>query len=154
MGRATEIKTVPYFWSAMFGKTIRYAGRYTPFIYIIYDVSSVFSWHLISCRWIRDWKVELLYCHLAVNVKKRKTWKWESSLNLIVFFFLWLRKTNISVSYFVFVKVTVMDLMMSSYKEIWMNWDSWRFTQGTFFFITILNKLDNTCIFSVFLHLL
>uniref|UniRef100_A0A8C4NPJ1 AIF family member 3 n=1 Tax=Dicentrarchus labrax TaxID=13489 RepID=A0A8C4NPJ1_DICLA len=26
MGRATEIKTVPYFWSAMFGKTIRYAG--------------------------------------------------------------------------------------------------------------------------------
>ena len=28
MGRATEIKTVPYFWSAMFGKTIRYAGRF------------------------------------------------------------------------------------------------------------------------------
>lgn len=26
MGRTTEIKTVPYFWSAMFGKTIRYAG--------------------------------------------------------------------------------------------------------------------------------
>uniref|UniRef100_A0A3Q4GMF6 AIF family member 3 n=1 Tax=Neolamprologus brichardi TaxID=32507 RepID=A0A3Q4GMF6_NEOBR len=26
MGRATEVKTVPYFWSAMFGKTIRYAG--------------------------------------------------------------------------------------------------------------------------------
>uniref|UniRef100_A0A667YFX5 AIF family member 3 n=1 Tax=Myripristis murdjan TaxID=586833 RepID=A0A667YFX5_9TELE len=26
MGRATEIKTVPYFWSAMFGKSIRYAG--------------------------------------------------------------------------------------------------------------------------------
>uniref|UniRef100_A0A3B5AWW8 Apoptosis inducing factor mitochondria associated 3 n=1 Tax=Stegastes partitus TaxID=144197 RepID=A0A3B5AWW8_9TELE len=26
MGRAAEIKTVPYFWSAMFGKTIRYAG--------------------------------------------------------------------------------------------------------------------------------
>uniref|UniRef100_A0A672FEW2 Apoptosis inducing factor mitochondria associated 3 n=1 Tax=Salarias fasciatus TaxID=181472 RepID=A0A672FEW2_SALFA len=26
MGRASEIKTVPYFWSAMFGKTIRYAG--------------------------------------------------------------------------------------------------------------------------------
>uniref|UniRef100_A0A3Q1EVA7 AIF family member 3 n=1 Tax=Acanthochromis polyacanthus TaxID=80966 RepID=A0A3Q1EVA7_9TELE len=26
MGRATDIKTVPYFWSAMFGKTIRYAG--------------------------------------------------------------------------------------------------------------------------------
>uniref|UniRef100_A0A673CWB4 Apoptosis inducing factor mitochondria associated 3 n=1 Tax=Sphaeramia orbicularis TaxID=375764 RepID=A0A673CWB4_9TELE len=26
MGQATEIKTVPYFWSAMFGKTIRYAG--------------------------------------------------------------------------------------------------------------------------------
>ncbi|CAK6966607.1 apoptosis-inducing factor 3 isoform X2 [Scomber scombrus] len=26
MGRPTEIKTVPYFWSAMFGKTIRYAG--------------------------------------------------------------------------------------------------------------------------------
>lgn len=27
MGRASEAKTVPYFWSAMFGKTIRYAGR-------------------------------------------------------------------------------------------------------------------------------
>lgn len=27
MGRATEFKTVPYFWSAMFGKTIRYAGN-------------------------------------------------------------------------------------------------------------------------------
>lgn len=26
MGRTTEIQTVPYFWSAMFGKTIRYAG--------------------------------------------------------------------------------------------------------------------------------
>uniref|UniRef100_A0A3B3D108 AIF family member 3 n=1 Tax=Oryzias melastigma TaxID=30732 RepID=A0A3B3D108_ORYME len=26
MGRAAEAKTVPYFWSAMFGKTIRYAG--------------------------------------------------------------------------------------------------------------------------------
>ncbi|XP_019908526.1 apoptosis-inducing factor 3 isoform X1 [Esox lucius] len=26
MGRPTEIKTVPYFWSAMFGKSIRYAG--------------------------------------------------------------------------------------------------------------------------------
>uniref|UniRef100_A0A8C2Z320 AIF family member 3 n=1 Tax=Cyclopterus lumpus TaxID=8103 RepID=A0A8C2Z320_CYCLU len=26
MGRAADIKTVPYFWSAMFGKTIRYAG--------------------------------------------------------------------------------------------------------------------------------
>ncbi|XP_070402202.1 apoptosis-inducing factor 3 isoform X4 [Nothobranchius furzeri] len=26
MGRSTEITTVPYFWSAMFGKTIRYAG--------------------------------------------------------------------------------------------------------------------------------
>ncbi|XP_061907222.1 apoptosis-inducing factor 3 isoform X2 [Entelurus aequoreus] len=26
MGRVTEMKTVPYFWSAMFGKTIRYAG--------------------------------------------------------------------------------------------------------------------------------
>uniref|UniRef100_A0A8D0ANP6 AIF family member 3 n=1 Tax=Sander lucioperca TaxID=283035 RepID=A0A8D0ANP6_SANLU len=26
MGRAAEIQTVPYFWSAMFGKTIRYAG--------------------------------------------------------------------------------------------------------------------------------
>ncbi|KAM6965242.1 apoptosis-inducing factor 3 [Aplochiton taeniatus] len=26
MGRATEVKTVPYFWSAMFGKSIRYAG--------------------------------------------------------------------------------------------------------------------------------
>uniref|UniRef100_A0A3P9KVL4 Apoptosis inducing factor mitochondria associated 3 n=1 Tax=Oryzias latipes TaxID=8090 RepID=A0A3P9KVL4_ORYLA len=26
MGRASEAKTVPYFWSAMFGKTIRYAG--------------------------------------------------------------------------------------------------------------------------------
>jgi len=27
MGRAADIKAVPYFWSAMFGKTIRYAGR-------------------------------------------------------------------------------------------------------------------------------
>lgn len=27
MGRATDFKTVPYFWSAMFGKTIRYAGN-------------------------------------------------------------------------------------------------------------------------------
>uniref|UniRef100_A0A673XYJ8 AIF family member 3 n=1 Tax=Salmo trutta TaxID=8032 RepID=A0A673XYJ8_SALTR len=26
MGRPTEIKTVPYFWSAMFGKSLRYAG--------------------------------------------------------------------------------------------------------------------------------
>lgn len=26
MGRTTDFKTVPYFWSAMFGKTIRYAG--------------------------------------------------------------------------------------------------------------------------------
>ncbi|KAM9822485.1 apoptosis-inducing factor 3 isoform 2-T2 [Syngnathus typhle] len=26
LGRVTEVKTVPYFWSAMFGKTIRYAG--------------------------------------------------------------------------------------------------------------------------------
>ncbi|XP_008416961.1 apoptosis-inducing factor 3 isoform X2 [Poecilia reticulata] len=26
MGRVSEFKTVPYFWSAMFGKTIRYAG--------------------------------------------------------------------------------------------------------------------------------
>ncbi|XP_016898151.1 apoptosis-inducing factor 3-like [Cynoglossus semilaevis] len=26
IGQATEMKTVPYFWSAMFGKTIRYAG--------------------------------------------------------------------------------------------------------------------------------
>ncbi|XP_051922838.1 apoptosis-inducing factor 3 isoform X1 [Hippocampus zosterae] len=26
VGRVTEVKTVPYFWSAMFGKTIRYAG--------------------------------------------------------------------------------------------------------------------------------
>lgn len=26
MGRPSEFKTVPYFWSAMFGKTIRYAG--------------------------------------------------------------------------------------------------------------------------------
>ncbi|XP_043966933.1 apoptosis-inducing factor 3 [Gambusia affinis] len=26
MGRLSEFKTVPYFWSAMFGKTIRYAG--------------------------------------------------------------------------------------------------------------------------------
>ncbi|KAJ8286042.1 hypothetical protein GJAV_G00033900 [Gymnothorax javanicus] len=26
MGMTTEIKTVPYFWTAMFGKTIRYAG--------------------------------------------------------------------------------------------------------------------------------
>ncbi|XP_053726445.1 apoptosis-inducing factor 3 isoform X1 [Synchiropus splendidus] len=26
MGRPAEVKTVPYFWSAMFGKTIRYAG--------------------------------------------------------------------------------------------------------------------------------
>lgn len=26
IGRAADIKTVPYFWSAMFGKTIRYAG--------------------------------------------------------------------------------------------------------------------------------
>lgn len=28
MGTAAEIKTVPYFWSAMFGKTIRYAGGF------------------------------------------------------------------------------------------------------------------------------
>lgn len=27
MGRAADIKTVPFFWSAMFGKTLRYAGR-------------------------------------------------------------------------------------------------------------------------------
>ncbi|XP_018595999.1 apoptosis-inducing factor 3 [Scleropages formosus] len=27
MGRVTEIKTVPYFWTAMFGKSIRYAGH-------------------------------------------------------------------------------------------------------------------------------
>lgn len=27
MGRPADLKTVPYFWSAMFGKTIRYAGR-------------------------------------------------------------------------------------------------------------------------------
>lgn len=27
MGRVTDFKTVPYFWSAMFGKTIRYAGN-------------------------------------------------------------------------------------------------------------------------------
>lgn len=27
IGQATEMKTVPYFWSAMFGKTIRYAGN-------------------------------------------------------------------------------------------------------------------------------
>ncbi|KAM9463815.1 apoptosis-inducing factor 3 isoform 1-T1 [Salvelinus alpinus] len=27
MGRPTEIKTVPYFWSAMFGKSLRYAGE-------------------------------------------------------------------------------------------------------------------------------
>jgi hypothetical protein len=27
MGRPTEIKTVPYFWSAMFGKSLRYAGK-------------------------------------------------------------------------------------------------------------------------------
>uniref|UniRef100_A0A673NN14 Apoptosis-inducing factor 3-like n=1 Tax=Sinocyclocheilus rhinocerous TaxID=307959 RepID=A0A673NN14_9TELE len=26
MGKASEIKTVPYFWTAMFGKSIRYAG--------------------------------------------------------------------------------------------------------------------------------
>uniref|UniRef100_A0A4W4F0C3 Rieske domain-containing protein n=1 Tax=Electrophorus electricus TaxID=8005 RepID=A0A4W4F0C3_ELEEL len=26
MGKASEIRTVPYFWSAMFGKSIRYAG--------------------------------------------------------------------------------------------------------------------------------
>ncbi|KAK7934082.1 hypothetical protein WMY93_004978 [Mugilogobius chulae] len=26
MGKPSEIKTVPYFWSAMYGKTIRYAG--------------------------------------------------------------------------------------------------------------------------------
>ncbi|XP_046904445.1 apoptosis-inducing factor 3 isoform X1 [Hypomesus transpacificus] len=26
MGKATEIQTVPYFWSAMFGKSLRYAG--------------------------------------------------------------------------------------------------------------------------------
>ena len=27
LGRAVDIKTVPFFWSAMFGKTLRYAGR-------------------------------------------------------------------------------------------------------------------------------
>lgn len=27
MDRAADIKTVPFFWSAMFGKTLRYAGR-------------------------------------------------------------------------------------------------------------------------------
>lgn len=26
MGKATDIKAVPYFWTAMFGKSIRYAG--------------------------------------------------------------------------------------------------------------------------------
>ena len=29
MGKATEIQTVPYFWSAMFGKSLRYAGKRT-----------------------------------------------------------------------------------------------------------------------------
>uniref|UniRef100_A0A672RGF7 AIF family member 3 n=1 Tax=Sinocyclocheilus grahami TaxID=75366 RepID=A0A672RGF7_SINGR len=28
MGKASDIKTVPYFWTAMFGKSIRYAGNY------------------------------------------------------------------------------------------------------------------------------
>lgn len=27
IGRPTEVKTVPYFWTAMFGKSIRYAGK-------------------------------------------------------------------------------------------------------------------------------
>lgn len=30
MGTTTEIKTVPYFWTAMFGKSIRYAGKKNP----------------------------------------------------------------------------------------------------------------------------
>lgn len=53
--------------------------------------------------------------------KKKKDLKMRIKPELDRSFFLRLRKTNISVSYFVFVKVTVMDLMMSSYKEIWMN---------------------------------
>ena len=27
MGKPAEVQTVPYFWSAMFGKSIRYAGE-------------------------------------------------------------------------------------------------------------------------------
>lgn len=27
MGKASDTKTVPYFWTAMFGKSIRYAGN-------------------------------------------------------------------------------------------------------------------------------
>lgn len=36
MGRATENKTVPYFWSAMFGKTIRYAGASDFHLSVVY----------------------------------------------------------------------------------------------------------------------
>lgn len=40
MGRATEIKTVPYFWSAMFGKTIRYAGKFAVQVWFLHAVRS------------------------------------------------------------------------------------------------------------------
>lgn len=58
MGRATEVKTVPYFWSAMFGKTIRYAGRraFQPSLVFALAWKFVLRGRLTVKKKIRDWE--------------------------------------------------------------------------------------------------
>lgn len=61
----------------------------------------------------------VLHCHLAVKLKN-KGLRLRIEPGLDCFFFLLLTNTHVF-NLFLFVKVMVMDLMMSLYKEIWMN---------------------------------
>lgn len=63
MGRAAEIKTVPYFWSAMFGKTIRYAGK------CLLSPELLYQCHEVDMLQERETEVLLLHCHLVVQVE-------------------------------------------------------------------------------------
>lgn len=112
MGRATEVKTVPYFWSAMFGKTIRYAGRraFQPSLVFALAWKFVLRGRLtVKKRSETERKcvcpeILVLHCHLAEQ-------KWSP----------WPRIRPESDYLFLFVEVMVTDLTMSLYKEIWMN---------------------------------